>query len=83
MKLVTGIPCVSLSCGLFSSESLFLKPSSDSEKVRDGHVPGTQLGLSQRVVTSSTAFLFQHCSFHLLSTILCADHVNVLGRKQS
>lgn len=81
MKFLTGSPCVPLSCDLLSSESLFVKPSSDSEKVRDGHVPGTQLGPSQRVVTSSMAFLFQRCSFHLLSAILCADRVDVLGRQ--
>lgn len=82
-KLLTGNPCVSLSCGSFSSESLFMKPSSDSEQVWDGHVPGTQCGLNHSVVMSSTAFLFRRCSFHLLSTILCADHINVLGREQS
>lgn len=45
--------------------------------------PAMQLQLCQTVVTSSTAFLSQCCSFHLLSTILCADHVNVLGSEES
>lgn len=44
--------------------------------------PNTLSWLNQNVVMSSAVFLFQHCSFHLLNTILSAGQVSILEREK-
>lgn len=85
MNLLIGNTCISLSYGLFSSESLFVKPSSSEwDGMRCVHFkyPSTLPWLSQNRVMSPAVFLFQHCSFHLLNTILSADQVTILEREK-
>lgn len=43
--------------------------------------PNTLSWLNQNVVMSSAVFLFQHCLFHLLNTILSVGQVNILERE--
>lgn len=80
MNLLIGSTCISLSCGLFSSESLFVKPSSSEwEGMRCAHLKYPVMAQPERGDVFHSILI---PPFGLLSTILSAEQVNILEREK-